>query len=143
MRGRVPVEGLPQSIEFVPACGGAAGSARACILLRGDGKEPRGGDLSFGEIAAREIEHVPPFAGALVIGHGVRERERFPELGDPFVEAELAFGELAREEAEDFARATRGHQCDIFGIDIAGIERRRVDEHQLARKFPRREHEHR
>ena len=36
----------------------------------------------------------------------------------------------------------RDDDVDVFGIGFAGIERRRVHEHELARKRPRHEHEH-
>ncbi len=129
--------------SFVPTGGRAMLAPRFIVFVRGDGEDPLGRDVALAQIRLGQLNDVAPFACGFVVGDRVREEHRLAELGDAIVEAQLAIRELAREEAEHFARVRGDDDVDVLGIGFAGIKRRRVHEHEFARKRPRHEHEHR
>lgn len=126
---------------LVPSGGRSARTLGVDVFLRGNGEDAFRRNVPIGEILLGEFDDVAALVRRFVIGNRVREQHRPAELGNAFVEFEFAIRELSREQAEHFAGMTGNHGVDVVGVGIAGIERRRVHQHELLWKFPRHEHE--
>ncbi len=70
---------------------------------------------AFAQISVGKPHDITPVGRGFVVGDRVDEGHRLAERSEPAVEIELAVGELAREERQDFAGAAGGRAHDLFG----------------------------